>query len=119
MNINKVAVVGNVVREPEVRFTPQGTPVSNVSIGVNESFISDNEKRNVTTFLDIRLWGKSAENFASLVKKGQEIFIEGALRQDQWTDKETGQNRSKLFVNATNWQFTQRKAPVHESGIER
>jgi single stranded DNA-binding protein len=57
--------------------------------------------------VDVQVWGPSAENFAKLVRKGQEVFIEGPLRQDRWEDKQTGQNRSKLFLKAERWQFTQ------------
>jgi single-strand DNA-binding protein len=110
MNINDVKIVGNLVKEPEVRCTPKGTPVANVSLGVNETYTVDEEKRKVTTFVDVQVWGASAENLAKLVRKGQEIFVEGALRQEVWDEKETGKNRSKLFVKADSWQFTQYKA---------
>jgi len=110
MNINDVKIVGYLVKEPEVRYTPKGTPVANVSLGVNETYSVDDEKRKVTTFVDVQLWGASAENLAKLARKGQEIFVEGALRQDVWDEKDTGKNRSKLFLKADNWQFTQYKA---------
>src|SRR6516164_6736693 len=93
MQLNHVRIVGNLTREAEVHYTPQGTPVANASLGVNESYTMDNQKKNVTTF----------------VEKGQQIFVEGALRQDTWQDKETKQNRSKLFVKANSWQFVQYK----------
>jgi single stranded DNA-binding protein len=70
------------------------------------------EQRQITTFVDVQVWGPSAQNFANLVRKGQEIFIEGSLRQDRWEDKQTGQNRSKLYVKAERWQFTQYRRPV-------
>ena len=111
MQLNDVKIVGNLVKEAELRYTPQGTPVANISIGVNENYTgSDNEKRTATTFCDVQLWGAGAENFAKLVEKGQQIFVEGALRQEVWRDKETKQNRSRLFVKANNWQFVQYKA---------
>ena len=127
MNINVVKFVGNLVKEPEVRCTPKGTPVANVSLGVNETYTVDEEKRKVTTFVDVQVWGASAENLAKLVRKGQEIFVEGALRQEVWDEKETGKNRSKLFVKADSWQFTQYKATeqrreaakAQAQGIER
>ena len=127
MNINDVKIVGNLVKEPEVRYTPKGTPVANVSLGVNETYTVDEEKRKVTTFVDVQVWGASAENLAKLVRKGQEIFVEAALRQEVWDEKETGKNRSKLFVKADSWQFTQYKtteerreaAKAQAQGIER
>jgi single-strand DNA-binding protein len=107
MIINDVKIVGNLVQEPEVRYTPKGTPVANVSLGINETYAVDDEKRKNTTFVDVQVWGSSAENLAKLAHKGQEIFVAGALRQDLWEDKETGKGRSRLFVKADNWQFTQ------------
>ena len=107
MILNDVKIIGNLVNDPEVRFTPKGTPVSNLSLGINETYTVDDEKRQITTFVDVQVWGPSAENFAKMVRKGQEIFVEGSLRQDRWQDKETGQNRAKVFIKAERWQFTQ------------
>jgi len=110
MDLNDVKIAGNLVKEAELRHTPQGTPVANVSLGVNETYAVDNEKRTTTTFVDVQLWGAAAENFSKLVQKGQQILVEGALRQDNWEDKQTKQTRSKLFVRAERWQFVQYKA---------
>jgi single-strand DNA-binding protein len=108
MNLNDCKLVGNLTRDPELRYTPKGTPVAQASVAVNENFTNgDGEKRTETTFLDVTVWGKSGENFAKLAKKGQEIFLEGSLRQQSWEDKETGQNRSKIILNSERWQFTQ------------
>jgi single stranded DNA-binding protein len=107
MILNDLKIIGNLVNDPDVRFTPKGTPVANFSLGINETYRVDDEKRQITTFVDVQVWGPSAENFGKLVRKGQEVFVEGALRQDHWEDKQTGQNRSKLFVKAERWQFTQ------------
>ena len=107
MILNDIKVIGNLVNDPEVRFTPKGTPVSNLSLGINETYTVDDEKRQITTFVDVQVWGPSAENLVKMVRKGQEIFVEGSLRQDRWQDKETGQNRAKVFIKAERWQFTQ------------
>jgi single-strand DNA-binding protein len=107
MILNDVKIIGNLVNDPEVRFTPKGTPVANFSLASNETYRVDDEKRQITTFVDVQVWGPSAENFGKLVRKGQEVLVEGALRQDHWEDKQTGQNRSKLYVKAERWQFTQ------------
>ena len=107
MILNDVKIIGNLVSEPEVRFTTKGTPVANFSLGINETYRVEDEQRQITTFVEVQVWGPSAENFAKLVRKGQEVFIEGALRQDRWEDKQSGGNRSKLFVKAERWQFTQ------------
>ena len=116
MILNDVKVIGNLVNDPEVRFTPKGTPVANLSLGINETYTVDDEKRQITTFVDVQVWGPSAENLGKMVRKGQEIFIEGSIRQDRWEDKQTGQNRSKLYVKADRWQFTQYKR--HEESPE-
>jgi single-strand DNA-binding protein len=109
MQLNDVKIVGNLTREPELVHTPKGTPIANVSLGVNENYSTEGERKTVTSFVDVRVWGAAAENLSKLAKKGQELFIEGSLRQEQWNDKETGKSRSKLFINANNWQFTQYK----------
>ena len=96
-------------------------------MGVNERYVVDGEKKEVTTFLDVQVFGPSAEHLAKLATKGQEIFVEGALRQNQWEDKDTGKNRSKLFLKAERWQFTQYRAAeeqrqaakIQAQGMER
>jgi single-strand DNA-binding protein len=112
MILNDVKIIGNLVSEPELRSTPSGTQVANLSVGINETYRVDDEQRQITTFVEVQVWGPSAQNFANLVRKGQEIFIEGSLRQDRWEDKQTGQNRSKLYVKAERWQFTQYRRAV-------
>jgi single-strand DNA-binding protein len=112
MILNDVKIIGNLVSEPELRFTPNGTQVANLSVGINETYRVDDEQRQITTFVDVQVWGPSAQNFANLVRKGQEIFVEGSLRQDRWQDKQTGQNRSKVYLKAERWQFTQYRLPV-------
>ena len=101
MNLNKALFVGNLTANPELIHTPKGTAVVNAALGVNESYTGeDGERQQITTFIDIKVWGTAAENFAKLAKKGQEILIDGSIRQDNWEDKETGQKRSKLYVRA-------------------
>ena len=75
----------------------------------------EDERRTVTTFLDVQVRGPSAEVLGKMVRKGQEIFVQGALRQDRWTDKETRQNRSRLDVKADRWQFTQYRRQEEQS----
>ena len=110
MQLNDTKLVGNLVKDPEINHTPKGTPVANITLGVNESYNGEDGKRQVTTFVDVQAWGPSAENLVKLVRKGQEVFVEGALRQDQWEDKQTGQRRSRFFVKAERWQLTQYRA---------
>jgi single-strand DNA-binding protein len=93
-----------------LRETNAGTPVASATIANNEFFNDEQgERQQVTTFVDVTVWGKSGENFSSMVKKGQEVIIEGLLRRNDWED-EGGQKHSKHFIKAESWQFTQPKA---------
>jgi len=109
MELNETKIVGHLVRDPEVRHTSNGQSVAEVTLGVNESYsAADKERKQIVTFVDVTVWGPSAENLAKLAQKGVQIFVQGSLRQSQWDDKQTGAKRSKLFVNAESWQFTQK-----------
>src|ERR1700693_4540570 len=108
MNINKFLITGNLTEDHELRFTPSGKPVVSASIANNEHYTdAQGEEKKVTTFVNLQIWGKPAENFGNLVKKGQEIFEEGKLRMDEWTDKQTNNRRTRLYLLVENWQFTQ------------
>ena len=108
MNINKFLITGNLTEDPELRFTPSGKPVVSASIANNEHYTdAQGEEKKVTTFVNLQIWGKPAENFGNLVKKGQEIFVDGKLRMDEWTDKQTNTRRTRLYLLVENWQFTQ------------
>src|SRR5260370_5603140 len=98
MILNDVKVIGNLVNDPEVRFTPKGTPVANLSLGINETYTVDAEKRQITTFVDVQVWRPSAENLGKMVRKGQEISIAGSTRQDHCEGTHTALNPSKLYV---------------------
>ncbi|MGA3171639.1 MAG: single-stranded DNA-binding protein [Chthoniobacteraceae bacterium] len=98
-NLNKVMLMGNLTRDPEVRYTPKGTAVAEVGLAINRYYSAENgEKREETTFVDVTLWGRSAEIAGEYLKKGRPVFIEGRLQLDTWDDKTTGQKRSKLKV---------------------
>ncbi len=118
MTLNNVQIVGNIVRDPELRYTPKGTAVTTVSLGVNERFTVDGEERTATAFVDATVWGKPAVNLANLAKKGTEIYIEGSLKQEIWQDKTTGQSRSKISINSSRWDFTQHKPKTVEQTPE-
>src|SRR5258707_3666755 len=109
MNINRIIITGNLVANPTLRNTESGTPVASATIA-NNQFYNDGEaeRQQVTTFVDVTVWGKPAENFSKLAKKGQEVVIEGQLRRNDW-ESEDGQKHSKHFVRAETWQFTQYK----------
>lgn len=103
---NKVILMGNLTRDPELRYTPKGTPVAAFGIAVNRQLRTESgETRQETTFVDVEAWSQIAERIAKFVKKGSPILIEGRLRLDQWDDKKTGQKRSKLVVVCENFRF--------------
>lgn len=99
-SFNKVILVGNLTRDPEVRYTTGGTAVTDVGLAVNRVWTdrSTNERKEETTFIDVTLWGRTAEIAGEYLSKGRPCLIEGRLQLDQWDDKETGQKRSKLKV---------------------
>ena len=96
---NKVFLLGNLTRDPEVRYTPKGSAVADLGIAVNRQYTLDTgEKREEVTFVDVTFWGRTAEVAGEYLKKGRSIFIEGRLQLDTWDDKQSGQKRSKLKV---------------------
>ncbi len=98
-SVNKVILVGNCTRDPEVRYTPKGTAVTDLGLAMNRHYSSDGgEKREETTFVDVTLWGRQAEVAGEYLKKGRPVYIEGRLQMDSWDDKKSGQKRTKLKV---------------------
>ncbi len=105
-SFNKVILVGNLTRDPELRYTPKGTAIAKIGLAVNRVWTSESgEKKEEVTFVDVDIFGRTAENVAQYMRKGRPILIEGRLRLDQWDDKQTGQKRSKLGVVAETVQF--------------
>ena len=100
-NVNKVILIGNLTRDPEIRHTPKGTAVGDIALAINRVYTSETgEKREETTYVDVTLWGRTAEIAQQYLKKGRPAYIEGRLQMDTWEDKATGQKRSKLKVVA-------------------
>jgi single-strand DNA-binding protein len=98
-SFNKVILLGNLTRDPEVRYTPKGSAVCDLGIAVNRVYTLDNgEKREEVTYVDVTLWARLAEIAGEYLKKGRPVFIEGRLQLDTWDDKQSGQKRSKLRV---------------------
>ena len=105
-NLNKVMLMGNLTRDPEVRYTPKGTAIANLGLAVNRVWTTESgEKKEEVTFVDIDVWGRQAETIAQYMTKGKPIFIEGRLKLDSWEDKETHQKKSKLKVVCESFQF--------------
>ena len=97
-NVNKVILIGNLTRDPEVKTTPKGTAVSQISLAINRKYKVGDEMKEETTFVDVELWGRLAEIAGQYAKKGNPLYIEGRLKQDSWDDKETGKKRTKMLV---------------------
>ena len=103
---NKVILLGNLTRDPELRYTPKGMAVARLGLAVNRSYKTESgEAREEVTFVDIDAWGKQAELIAQYLRKGNPLFLEGRLKLDQWDDKNSGQKRTALRVVMENFQF--------------
>lgn len=106
-NFNKVILVGNLTRDPELRHIPSGTAVTDLGLAVNRNWTdrNTNQKNEETTFVDITCWGRTAEIACEYLRKGRPVLIEGRLQMDSWDDRETGQKRTKLKVVCDNLQM--------------
>lgn len=105
MSFNKITLVGNLGKDPDFRYTPQGNPVCTISLATNERRRDKSgEFQDVTTWFRVTLWGKQAETAQKFLTKGSPIYIEGRLRIEEWSDRD-GKNRYTLDVQATDMQF--------------
>lgn len=106
-SFNKVVLVGNLTRDPDVRHIPSGQAVCDISLAINSQWTDrkTNERKEEVTFVDVTLWGRTAEIAGEYLAKGRPVLIEGKLAQDTWEDKTTGQKRSKLKVIADSLQL--------------
>jgi single-strand DNA-binding protein len=115
-SFNKVILMGNLTRDPELRYTPKGTAIAKVGLAVNRVWTNEaGEKKEEVTFVDVDIFGRTAENVGQYMRKGRPMLVEGRLKLDQWDDKQTGQKKSKLGVVAETVQFLG-SAPSSEGG---
>jgi single-strand DNA-binding protein len=104
-NLNKVFLVGNLTRDPEVKYLPSGTAVADLGLAVNETYKNrDGETKESTVFVDVAVWARQAETCGEYLTKGSPVLIEGRLQLDQW-ETQQGEKRSKLRVRADRVQF--------------
>lgn len=104
-NLNRVMLMGNLTRDPELRYTPNNTAVANLGLAINRRWRDQQgQQQEETTFVDCEAWGRTAETLNQYLKKGRPVYLEGRLRLDQWQDKD-GNNRSKLKVVVDTFQF--------------
>lgn len=104
-SLNKVFLLGNLTRVPELRYTPSGAAVCEFGLAVNRKYVSNNQEKDETCFVNIVVWGKQGESCQKYLEKGSSAMIEGRLQFDQWDDRETGKKRSTLRVVAERVQF--------------
>lgn len=105
MSFNKIILVGNLGRDPELRYTPQGDAVCSFSIATNErKKDKSGEFQDITTWFKVTLWRRQAENASKYLSKGSPVYIEGRLQVEEWTDRD-GKERFTLGVQATDMQF--------------
>jgi single-strand DNA-binding protein len=104
-SLNKVLLMGNLTRDPEVKYTPKGTAVGDLAIAINDSYkAQDGTIKETVTYVDIEVWGRQAETCKQYLTKGRAIFVEGQLRLDQWETPQ-GEKKSRLKVRADRVQF--------------
>ena len=104
MSLNRVLLIGNLTKDPELRYTPSGTPVANLRLAVNSSFKDQaGARKEETCFVTIVVWSKQAEICQQYLKKGRAIFVEGRLLYRSWEAE--GQKRSTMEVRADRIQF--------------
>ncbi|QDT18015.1 single-stranded DNA-binding protein [Alienimonas californiensis] len=106
-SFNRVILMGNLTRDPEVRYIPSGMAVCDLGVAVNRSWYDkqSNSRKEEVTFVDVTLWGRTAEIAGEYLSKGRSVHIEGYLKMEEWQDKTSGQKRSKLKVVADSMQM--------------
>ena len=108
---NQVTLIGNLTRDPELKYTPKGLAVARVSLAVNRKWRTDSgEDKEEVTFVDCDAWGKTAELVAKYTSKGDPLFVTGRLKLDTWEDKKTQEKKSRLGVVIEQMQFLRGKA---------
>lgn len=117
---NKVILVGNLTRDVELRTVgSQGTSVTDIGIAVSRSVGKGDQRKEETTFVDVTLWGRTAEIAEQYLGKGSPVLVEGRLTMDQWEDRETGKKRTKLKVTGESMQMLGKRGDGGGGGGQR
>lgn len=116
-SLNSVVLIGNLTREPELKFIPSGSAVCTMNLAINRQYVSNGEKKEEVLFVKVNAWGKVAENCGKYLIKGSQVAVEGRLQMHQWEDKD-GQKRSRIDVLATNVQFMSKPKDSGKKEIE-
>lgn len=105
MSFNKISIIGNLGRDPELRYTPQGDAVCDFSVAVNDRKRDKaGEWNDITTWFKVTFWRKQAENASKYLTKGRQVYVEGRLQVEEWTDRD-GKTRTSLAINGSELQF--------------
>jgi single-strand DNA-binding protein len=111
-SFNRVILAGNLTRDPELRYTPKGTAVAQITLAINRTWKSETgESKEEVSFVDVEAWGRQGEVIAQYMRKGRPLLVEGRLKQDKWEDKTTHQKQSKLKVVLESFSFIDSKGP--------
>ncbi|HET8722711.1 MAG TPA: single-stranded DNA-binding protein [Anaeromyxobacteraceae bacterium] len=105
--VNKVILIGNLGKDPEVRYTSGGQAVANLRIATSRSWTDkqSGQKKEETEWHDVEVWGKQAEQVGEYLAKGRQVYVEGRLKTDKWQDKQSGQERSRVKIVADSVRF--------------
>lgn len=104
-DLNVLIIIGRLVKDPEIKYTASGAPIAKFTIANNASYTQNGEKKELTNFFDVNVWGNQAVNCEKYLKKGSQVAIEGHIRQNRWTDNATGKTVSKVEITANSVQF--------------
>ena len=116
-DLNKVFLMGRLTFDPELRYTPSGSAVTDLRMATSRTWTSkDGDRKEETLFIDVTVWDRQAENCCQYLKKGSGIHVEGSLKMDSWDDKTTGEKRTKVRVQADRVQFLDRRGDAGGSG---
>lgn len=113
---NKIILIGNLTKDPELRYTPQGTPVASFRLAVNRRYKQADEVKQETTFIDNVVFGKQAESCSKYLNKGSSVLVEGRLQERKW--ESNGQQRSKFEVIAQSVRFLSKRGGSQEQVVE-
>lgn len=111
---NKIILIGNLTKDPELRYTPQGSPVTSFRLAVTSKYRSGDEMKEDTLFIDVVVWGKQGESCSQYLSKGSPVLVEGRLRERRWETE--GQQRSKVEVFAQTVRFLSRRSEAPSGG---
>ena len=104
-SLNKVFLLGNLTRDPDLRGLPSGQSVCTLGLAVSRRFMNNGQEQEETCFVDVSVWGKAAQNCRQYLSKGSQVMVEGRLRWESWDDRNGGGRRSRISVVADNVQF--------------